>query len=45
MPKGTPKSSGGKGGQFHDAKTGQFVTKPYADKHPSTTFKESTRKK
>ena len=26
------------------AKTGQYVTKKYADKHPSTTVKE-TRKK
>jgi hypothetical protein len=45
MPKGSSKSSGSKGGQYHDAKTGQFVKPGYAKKHPGTTFKESPRKK
>jgi hypothetical protein len=26
---------------YRDSKTGQFVPKKYADKHPSTTQKES----
>ena len=43
--KSPSKSSGGKGGQYHDAKDGKFVTQKYAEKHPSTTFKESGRKK
>jgi hypothetical protein len=44
--KGSSKGSSGKGGgQYHDAKTGKFVTPGYAKKHPGTTFKESPRKK
>jgi hypothetical protein len=43
MPQG--KGTPSKGGQYHDAKTGQFVTPNYAKKHPGTTFKESPRKK
>ena len=45
---GKSPSKGSKGsgkGQYHDAKTGQFVTPGYAKKHPGTTFKESPRKK
>jgi hypothetical protein len=49
MPKGSSQGSGSKGGskggQYHDAKTGKFVTPKYAKTHPSTTFKESSRKK
>lgn len=37
-------SSAGKG-QYHSAKTGKFVAPKYAKTHPSTTFKESSRKK
>jgi hypothetical protein len=44
--KGSSKGSSGKGGgHYHDAKTGKFVTLGYAKTHPSTTFKESPRKK
>jgi hypothetical protein len=44
--KGSSKGSSGKGGgQYHDAKTGKFVTPGYAKTHPGTTFKESPRKK
>jgi hypothetical protein len=44
--KGSSKGSSGKGGgQYHDAKTGQFVKPGYAKTHPGTTFKESPRKK
>jgi hypothetical protein len=40
------KGSGGKsGGNYHSAKTGKFVSPAYAKKHPSTTFRESPRKK
>lgn len=28
------------GYKFRDAKDGQYVTKKYADKHPSTTVRE-----
>jgi hypothetical protein len=45
MPKGSSQGSGSKGGQYHDAKTGKFVTPKYVKAHPSTTFKESSRKK
>jgi hypothetical protein len=38
-------SSKGSGGNYHSARTGKFVSPGYAKKHPSTTFKESPRKK
>lgn len=49
MAKGSSSSKGSGGsagkGQYHSAKTGKFVTPKYAKTHPSTTFKESSRKK
>lgn len=39
------KGSGKGGGNYHSAKTGKFVSEKYAKQHPSTTFKESPRKK
>jgi hypothetical protein len=30
---------------YRDAKTGEYVTKRYAEHHPSTTVKETDRKK
>ena len=34
------KSAGGRSGQARSARTGKFVTKDYAKKHPSTTVME-----
>lgn len=32
-------------GQPQSAKSGRYVTKKYADKHPATTFAEGKKKK
>jgi hypothetical protein len=45
MGKPTPKSSKPVGGNYHDAGSGKFVSKPFAAKNPDTTFRESTRSK
>ncbi len=44
---GKRSSSGGKssGGNYRSAKTGRFVTEKYGKSHPSTTVKESGKKK
>lgn len=31
--------------KYRDAGSGQYVPKPYADKHPKTTVKETVKKK
>lgn len=31
--------------KYRDAKSGEYVTKKYADKHPATTVKEKDKKK
>lgn len=43
--KGSGKKGSGSGNPYHSAKTGKFVSEKYAKSHPSTTFKESPRKK
>lgn len=30
--------------RYRDSKTGEFVKKPYADRHPATTEREHIRK-
>jgi len=37
------KSNNGGGNPYHSAKTGEFVSKKYADKHPATTVKISKK--
>lgn len=38
------KRSSGSSGSARSAKTGQYVTKRYAEKHPSTTVVEKSKK-
>lgn len=41
MTKNTP--SKGKTSRYRSAKTGKFITKKFAEKHPSTTIKENKK--
>ena len=39
------KSNDKKATNYRDAKSGEYVTKKYAEKHPKTTVKETDKKK
>ena len=40
-----PKKSTGGGSSYRSAKTGRYVTPKYGKSHPSTTVKETSKKK